>query len=102
MKSVDPTLNLCQFCAINSPRLCPYENLFLGADEPLRGQMQQCDEFRRPADLPPLGLWAARLAALRYLVNDKTSIFLFPFPVVLFWHLARMEFNAAVEWEDAH
>lgn len=102
MKSVDPTFNLCNFCAINSPTRCPLGTVQYGTAPPLRGQMQQCDHFCRPQDPPPLGLWAARLTAVRYTTLDRTSIFLFPFPVVLFWHLARMDFNAAVEWEDAH
>jgi hypothetical protein len=101
MDSLDPVFNICKFCAINSRALCPYETMTDGMDEPLRGHMAQCDRYERPADLPPLGLWAARFAAVHYTTLSRTSIFLFPFPVVLFWHLARMDFDAALEFDNA-
>jgi hypothetical protein len=101
MKSVKPAFNLCNFCAINSQALCPFEGMSDGIDEPLRGHMAQCNEFRRPENPPPLGLWAARLTALHYLVNDSPALFFFPLPNYLFWHLARLDFAAALEWHDA-
>jgi hypothetical protein len=94
--------SICKFCDSNDKRLCRYEGYSDAVDAPLRGHMAQCDYFRRAGSLPTLSLWALRLTTIQYTTIWPTAVYFFPLPMELFNHLARLEFYAAVEWEDAH